>query len=296
MIMNQKNRIYISVPVNISRNLIMRVRELCPNSEVFSSSKKFYADDLTFLDKIKAGKIDEVPDLIVTIRPEILWNKDLLRNSGYFDASYRYGVGSFMESDGFLDDAWIFKPVFIMPLVLFYNKNVENPPESWESLMETRFKGKILCTDEKTPPASFFRQFYIKEFGEKGEEFVTSSVNYKGLPIDVNSAIGKGEYDIGIMPVTFARFSRNNNACFCWPKEGALPLMQVMLLKKDCNEESRKAAEFFVSEQVQKELSFNAGFIPVISGVNKPEVAVKNDMRLMWKGWDAYMAMAPQPD
>lgn len=290
--MNSKNKIYISVPVNIARNITMGIKEICPDSEVFSSSKKYYADDLVFLEKIKAGNLEEVPDFIVTIRPEILWEKNYLVESGFFDSQYRYKVDSFIESKGFLDEKWILKPVFIMPLIIFYNKSVQNPPESWESLLEVRFKEKILCTNENTPPGSLFRKFYTHHFGDEGKDFVDNSVNYRGLPIDVNIAVGKGEYDIGIMPISFAKFSRDNSAAFCWPVEGALPLMQVMIMKNGFNEDSKKAADFLISEKVLQVFSQSAGFIPVNPDVAPPEEFVKNDMNLLWKDWDSFIDMA----
>ena len=290
--MSSKNKIYISVPVNISRNIIMGIREVCPDSEVFSSSRKYYADDLMFLEKIKAGKLEEVPDIIVTIRPEILWEKNFLIDSGYFDTQYRYKVNSFIESKGFLDEKWILKPLFLMPLIIFYNTGVQNPPDSWESLMEPRFKGKILCTNENTPPASLFRKFYINHFGNKGKDFADNSVDYKGLPIDVNIAVGKGGYDIGIMPISFAKFSRNNSAAFCWPIEGALPLMQVIIMKNGCCDDSKKAADFLISEKVQQIFSKSAGFIPIIPDIASPEEFIKNNKKLLWNGWDSFIDMA----
>jgi|LGOV01.1.fsa_nt_gb ABC-type Fe3+ transport system substrate-binding protein len=290
--MSSKNKVYISVPVNIARNVIMGIREICPDAEVFSSSKKYYADDLVFLEKIQQGKIDDVPDIIVTIRPEILWKKNSLADSGFFDSQYTYKTDNFLSSKGLLDENWILKPVFIMPLIIFYNTGVKNPPESWESLMEPRFKGKILSTDEETPPAVLFKQLYRHSFGHKGKDFVENSVGYRGLPIDVNIAVGKGEYDIGIMPISFAKFSRDNSAAFCWPHEGALPLMQVMVMKKDCSYDSRKAADFLVSEKVQQVFSQSAGFIPVIPDVAPPEEFNKNNMNLLWKGWDSFIDMA----
>ena len=289
--MNRKNRLYISVPVNISRNITMGIKEICPDAEVFSSSKKYYADDLVFLEKIKAGKIDEVPDIIVTIRPEILWEKNLLVDSGFFDGQYRYDVTNYVKSNDFLDDKWILKPIYIMPLVIFYNRRIQNPPESWESLMEERFRGKILCTHEDTPPASLLKQFYSHHFGQAGKDFVDSKVDYRGLPIDVNIAVGKGEYEIGIMPISFAKFSRDNSTAFCWPSEGALPLMQVMLMKKGFNEDSQKAADFLMSPKIQQVFSQNAGFIPVTPDVEPPETFEQNNMKLFWNGWDSFLEL-----
>ena len=108
----------------------------------------------------------------------------------------------------------------------------------------------------------------------------------------MNIAVGKGEYDIGIMPISFASFSRDNSAAFCWPHEGALPLMQVMIMKNGFSDDSKKAADFFVSKKVQQVFSQSAGFIPVIPDVAPPEEFIKNNMNLLWKGWDSFIDMA----
>lgn len=292
--MGNKTKLYISVPVNVSRALITDLKQHCTSSEVSSSSKKYYADDLTYLQEIKGGRMDRVPDMIVTIRPEILWERTCLAECGHFDRDYRYPVHGFMESKGFLDNTWTLKPVFIMPLVIFFNTRVKNPPTTWTALLEPRFKGRILCTHEQTPPAALFRQFCIHSFGARGRDFVKEAVHYRGLPLDVNVAVGKGEYDIGIMPTSFAKFSRDKSTGFSWPEEGAIPLMEIMLLKKDCGENAMKAAEFLLSEKTQQALSRNAGFIPVNPAVALPGDFQKNHMNLLWKGWDTYLGMGPE--
>lgn len=292
--MASKSRLYISVPVNVSRALITELKQHCTNSEVFSSSKKYYADDLTYLQAIRGGRMDQVPDMVVTIRPEILWEKTCLAESGHFDRDYRYPVHGFMEFKGFLDKTWTLKPVFIMPLIIFYNTRVKNPPSTWAALLEPRFEGRVLCTHEQTPPAALFRQFCIHSLGAKGRDFVNEAVHYRGLPLDVNLAVGKGEYDIGIMPTSFARFSRDKSTGFCWPEDGAIPLMQVILLKKSCGEDGLKAVEFLLSEKTQQALSRNAGFIPVNPSVEPPDDFQKNHMNLLWKDWNTFLGMGPE--
>ncbi|MGX9367300.1 ABC transporter substrate-binding protein [Desulfoplanes sp. PS50] len=267
-----KNRIYISVPVNISRNIIIGVRNLCPEAEVFSSSRKFYADDLVYLDHIRAGKMDKVPEVFVSIHHGVFEEGEMLRSCGHFDTKFRYPVSRFIFSTGLVDESWLIKPVYIMPLIIFYNTSLNNPPRSWSELMEERFRGRILCTDEKTPPAVLLKNVYRDHFQGRGRTFVEEDVHYRGLPIDVNMAVGKGEYDIGVMPVSFARFSRNNRAAFIWPEEGAIPLMQMMIMKKGCDDECRRAAEYLLSPGVQEVFSRQAGFVPVSPATALPDV------------------------
>lgn len=288
----KKNKIYVSVPVNAARNTLMELRKICPNSEVFNSSKKYYSDDLVFLEKIKEGKMDEVPDIMVTVRPELLWQRDYFKSLGVFDDEYKYDLNSDLESKGLLDDNWILKPVFVMPIVIFYNKEMENPPKTWNDLLDPRFKGKIITTDEATPPAVLFKQFYKQALGQKGEDFVENDVKYLGLPIDVNKAVSKKEYDIGIMPLSFAMFSKDNGSAICWPEEGALQLTQVMIMKKGYSEEIRKAADFLVSQKAQEMFSNGASFIPVIPDVEVPKQYKENNKTLSWKDWASFIDMA----
>lgn len=288
----KKNKIYISVPVNAARNTLMELRKLCPNSEVFNSSKKYYSDDLVYLEKIKEGKMDEVPDIMVTIRPELLWERDYLKDLNLFDDEYKYDLDSDLESKKLLDDKWILKPIYIMPIVIFYNKDMENPPQTWDDLLEPRFKGKIITTDIATPPAVLFKQFYKQALGQKGEDFVENDVEYLGLPIDVNKAVSKKEYDIGIMPLSFAMFSKDNSTAICWPKEGALHLTQVMIMKKGYSEETKKAADFLVSQKAQKIFSDGASFVPVIPNIELPKQFKENNKSLFWKDWASFIDMA----
>ncbi|WED23850.1 ABC transporter substrate-binding protein [Vibrio sp. JC009] len=234
-----------------------------------------------YLEKIKAGKLDEVPDILVTIRPEFRWQKDQIINSQALDDEYQYDIDSELKVKNILDDNWILKPVFIMPLVIFYNKDIENPPESWSDLLDERFKGKIATTDEATPPAALLKRFFKQTKGEEGEAFVENSVNYIGLPIDVNRAVSRKEYDIGIMPLSFAMFSKDNATGICWPKEGALYLTQVMLMKKGYTEDSKKIADYLVSYEAQKMFSEGASFIPVRPDIEVPKLYAENNQSLL---------------
>lgn len=277
--MNAAAKIYISVPVNISRNIIMSVRDVCPEAKVFSSSKKYYADDLVYLNYIRSGEIDKVPDVFASIHPEMFAERKLLQACGHFDVDFRYETSGLVTSSGLADKSWTVKPVYLMPLIIFYNTSIANPPQSWAELMDDRFKGKILCTHEQTPPAILLKKVYQDHYPD-GLEFVEKHVHYRGLPIDVNKAVGSGEYDVGVMPVSFARFSRNNSANFVWPEEGALPLLQMMIIKKGCNETCRKAAEHLLSDSVQTIFSQQAGFLPVSPRILEPEIFEQNKKKL----------------
>ena len=68
--------------------------------------------------------------------------------------------------------------------------------------------------------------------------------------------------------------------------------MQVMIMKNGFKDDSRKAADFLVSEKVQQVFSQSAGFIPVIPDVTPPKEFKENNMNLLWKGWDSFIDMA----
>lgn len=277
----KKNQIYISIPVNAARNTLVQLKKLCPNSDVFNSTKKYYSDDLIFLEKIKEGKMDDVPDILVTIQPEYQWQKEQLTKLDVFDSEYQYDISDTLKNKQLLDKNWVLKPLYIMPLVIFYNQGMKNPPQKWSDLLDDRFKGKIITTDIATPPAILLKRFLKENYGEKGEAFAENDVAYVGLPIDVNKAVSKNEYDIGIMPLAFAMFSKDNTTSVCWPKEGALHLTQMMLMKKGYTQETKKAADFLVSYETQKMFSDGAGFVPIRADVDGPKLFNENNQTLL---------------
>jgi ABC-type Fe3+ transport system substrate-binding protein len=86
-------------------------------------------------------------------------------------------------------------------------------------------------------------------------------------------------------------FSRNNSTAISWPKEGALHLTQVMIMKKGIVKKLKKAADFLVSQKAQEIFSKNASFVPVIPNVEIPKYYKENNTALFWKGWDNFIAM-----
>lgn len=277
----QQNQIYISIPVNAARGVLIKAKELCPDSQVFNSTKRYYADDLVYLNNIIEGEIDEIPDIMVTIRPEYHWQKDQILSSNAFDNEYRYEVNADSQATQMFDENWILKPVFIMPLVIFYNADMENPPQSWSDLLDDKYKGKIVTTDVATPPAALLKRFFAETQGERGVEVAENNIDYLGLPIDVNRAVSGKEYDIGIMPLSFAMFSKDNATKVCWPKEGALYLTQVMLLKKGYSEDTKKIADYLLSEEAQKMFSEGASFIPFRPNIDIPKLYAENNQHLL---------------
>lgn len=277
----KQNQVYISIPVNISRNVMVKARELCPNSQLMSSEKKHTLSDLYYLDMIKEGRFDEMPDIMVTIRPEFHWQKDERIYSQAFDDKYRYEVNTDLQRELIVDKNWILKPIFIMPIVIFYNSDMENPPQSWRDLLDEKYKGKIATTDEATPPVHLLKRFFKDTYADKGAEVVENHIDYLGAPIDVNRAVTNKEYEIGIVSLSFAMFSKNNAVKVCWPKEGALYLTQVMLMKKGYSEDSKKVADYLLSYDAQKMFSEGAGFIPVRSDVVAPKLYIENNRQLL---------------
>ncbi len=286
-----KDKIYISVPVNVARNTILEMKKICPDAEVFNSSQRFYQDDLFFLECIKNGNLEDVPDLLVTIRPEIQWALNALKELNRFDTQFRYPVRDGLTGNPLFDDTWLLKPLYVMPLVMFCSEDLEEPPTSWRDLLSERFCGRVITTDSATPPAALVRRLFVHLFGSEGERFITDHLAYRGLPIDVNKAVSSKEYAVGVMPLSFAAFSKNNSTRVCWPAEGALPLTQVMLIKNDAGEACLKAARHLVSQGMQQAFSEGASFLPVHPEVPLPKAYLDNGASLSWQGWQDFLAM-----
>lgn len=260
---------------------MVQAQRLCPESQVMGSMEKYTMSDVPHIENIKQGNIDLVPDMMVTIRPEVYWDKNKIIKPQYFDSEYRYELNPQLPTERILDKSWILKPIFIMPIVIFYNAQMQDPPRSWEDLLDKKYQGRIATTNEATPPVYLLKRFFKNTYGAQGTELVEKHITYLGPPIDVNRAITNKEYDIGIASLSFAMLSNNKISKLCWPKEGALYLTQTILLKKGYSDDSKKIADYLLSYETQKMFSDGAAFIPVRVDVEAPKLYIDNNQKLL---------------
>ena len=231
-------------------------------------------------------RLEDLPDIIITAYPQVIGNKDWIEKSGFFQPIPEDlpPLRSDLRENGFSEPTVYFRMIAIVPLILIYNKNDEEPPLGWEDLLDEGFFGRVVCAPEDTPVPRFYR-FYLRYlFGERAEGII-AHMDYKLYPLDINMKVDGGVYRAGLLIPAFARSSRGGNVVACWPKEGAIAVPLVALLRKGACPEAIGILRYLLSTEYQRFISQMGGLIPVRENVPLSE---EIEGKLLWAGWDAY--------
>ena len=287
-----QNKIFIFVPINIGRNLESLLKRKAPNTEFITPSSS--SEELKYFSEIFENPVkEELPELIVTLQPEILkyFEKEEVRQH-YIEFNDTYPTLRNDLKEQKLDSTMSFvKPLLYAPIIMLVNKDVKNPPKTWKDLLHSRFHGKVLAPDAQTPISIAFK-FLIDEIAEGIDttEFF-DKMKYSGLPFDVITGINKGFYDVGLLPLPFARYNMGKNLTTVIPNDGAIVLPEMMFLRKDASHETLEVAKDLFGKNIQRFFSQLGALIPVVEEIPIP-VEIKNNINFFWKGWNWYRNLA----
>ncbi|MBT9163787.1 MAG: putative 2-aminoethylphosphonate-binding periplasmic protein [Chloroflexi bacterium] len=227
------------------------------------------------------------PDLIATHSLSILQNRELLASSGHY-ALNQPGLPAMrpeLAEKGFADPSGCFIPLCLIPIVMIYNRRLEDPPAGWEELLDERWHGRI-----GAPFIAAFRQLmfaYGSEMfdSETAARLVDNTV-FEGMPLEINMWVDSGKLDIGIVGLPFSRASRSGNVALCWPQEGAFCLPEVLLVKKAADEDALAVVRHLLSVEAQRYIADIGVLIPTHPDVRPPREAEENKLSIFWNGWD----------
>ena len=286
------NKIFIFVPINIGRNLESLLRRKAPDIEFITPSSsaqelKYFSDIFTEPDE------NDLPELIVTLQPEILkYFQNPEVRKFYVDISTQFpGLRDDLKSMHLESTDLYTKPLLYAPVIMMVNKELAERPEKWSDLADERFKGRILCPDSQTPVSIAFNNLFRDMEKREKTESILNEIKYSGLPFDVITGVNKGFYDIGLLPLPFARYSMGKNVETVIPEEGPIVLPQMMFLKKNASEETISVAKELFGKNIQRFFSQLGALIPVIEEVPLP-VEIKSEMKFYWKNWEWYKNLA----
>ncbi|PID92443.1 MAG: hypothetical protein CSA96_03295 [Bacteroidetes bacterium] len=287
------SKIYIFVPINIGRNLEKLLKRKAPDAEFISPTSS--AEELKYFEKA-FGKPsgDTLPDLVVTLQPEIL---------KYFEdpaVSEHYGtieegfppLRPDLRALGFESDRPLLRPLLFTPVIMLVNKELENYPVSWMDLLDERFAGRVIAPDAQTPVSMAF-DFLMRDMAGAAADAFLQKLKFSGMPFDVITGVNKGYYDVGLLPLPFTRYSMGKNLDTVIPAEGSLVLPQMVFLRKDASPESLSIAGELFGKNIQRFFSQLGALIPVIAEVSIP-TELKQDLNFYWKGWTWYRKLALQ--
>lgn len=287
-----QNKIFIFVPINIGRNLESLLKRKAPNTEFITPSSS--SEELKYFADIFENPVKEnLPELIVTLQPEILKyfeKPEVKQHYSHFGDTYPALRNDLKEHK--LNSTMPFvKPLLFAPIIMLVNKDVKNPPKTWKDLLDSRFHGKVLAPDAQTPVSTAFK-FMLDEIAEeKSTTEFCKNMKYSGLPFDVITGINKGFYDVGLLPLPFARYNMGKNLTTVIPNDGAIILPEMMFLRKDASPETLEVAKDLFGKNIQRFFSQLGALIPVIEEIPLP-VEIKKNLNFYWKGWSWYRNLA----
>ncbi len=283
-----KPKIYLFVPINIGRNLESLLKRKAPNTEFITPASS--SEERKYFEKLFAqpNKAD-LPELIVTLQPDIL---KYFKNNALRQHFEEFGevfppLREDLKALHLYSSLPYVKPLLFVPIIMLVNKDLKQPPQSWSDLLDKRFHGKVLLPDVHTPVSVAFKALIRNMKDGSSSEDSLNSLKYSGLPFDVITGVNKGFYDVGILPLPFARYNMGKNLDTIIPQEGSMVLPQMMFLRKDASEETKAVAQDLFGKNIQRFFSQLGALIPSIEGIPLP-VEVKNNTQFYWQNWEWY--------
>lgn len=156
-----------------------------------------------------------------------------------------------------------------LPVVLIYNPMLirSNPPDSWQSLLDPAWRGKIAFASPAVSGSSYTALAALLQVlpGKDGDLLAAFSRNLDGQILEsssqVTGAVADGTCYIGAVPEDAAlqAIADGRDVALLFPKEGTCVLPDGMAVVRDCRhgDNARRFIDFALSEDVQRYLMEN---------------------------------------
>jgi ABC-type Fe3+ transport system substrate-binding protein len=274
----------IGLPISVVRGVNPKIEEIASGTTVhFTRMREAEYPPLPL-------SVAEIPDMISTHQLSIIMNRDRMAQSGNFEnlQGQLPEIRDELKQQSFEDPSGLFSLVCLVPLLMIHHKDLPDPPSSWAELAEEKWKGKITVSSLRI--VRRLLRFYMTQLlGDNAAKFF-DNVDFEGAPIDTNLKVDSGKKEIGLVPLPFARASRNKNFVMRWPEEGAVCVPQVIIHKKGSFEQTRHISEYLLSAEVQRYMAESGMVIPVHSEAALPPELLENNLHLCWQGWDWFIS------
>ena len=153
-----------------------------------------------------------------------------------------------------------------LPVVLIYNPMLirSNPPDSWQSLLDPAWRGKIAFASPAISGSSYSALSALLQVlpGEDEDLLAAFARNLDGQILEsstqVTGAVADGTCYIGAVPEDAAlqAIADGRNVALLFPKEGTCVLPDGMAVVRNCHhgDNARRFVDFALSEDVQRYL------------------------------------------
>lgn len=283
-------KIIMHCPMNISRAFSNLIREFIreefsatdPAFEVYDEPHRLGSED-TLLTSVKESR---PPALYIGHATDFgRLSAQALANN--FEPLPDLPLGRYLRERGFEYERRYFHPITVIPFGVIYNKNLvgKAPPLSWQDFQQPRHFQKVRLPDRQRTISRVLAGAMKLLYPNGHADFMANCV-FQGSPIEVVDSVDRGEYHYGMVNIAFSRLSRLKNTQILWLKEGSFCMPQVVAVGKGKQEAAGKIIDHILSPAVQDFFALQ-GFIPAVSG-EIPAVLQKDDLHLIWEGWEAF--------
>ena len=159
-----------------------------------------------------------------------------------------------------------YSPFSVLPVVLIYNTKLVrmNPPEGWESLLDSAWRGRIAFADPEVSGSSYtgLCTFLQALPGDREENLKKFAYNLKGRQLsssgEVVSAVAEGSCYIGVTleETALKGIAEGYDIAIIYPREGTSALPDGAAVVSGCAHEAnaRSFIDFMLSPEIQQML------------------------------------------
>ena len=280
-------RIHLAVPPNIARTLIQDLSRLFPEAEIIPPMTH---DEMDHFFTHEFGHEEASAHLTLTAYPQAL-QRALSPEHTHLFAPMPQSLPPMREEliqIGLKESHPLFRCVCVVPMMILISNQLESSVSGWADLVATTQGDKVVIPPHNTPAPNLFRLYMAELCGETGVQFA-DSVHATLLPQDINKSIDEGTYLAGMAFPAFARTSRGGNTQAIWPKEGAVAIPLMALIRKDAPKEAQNILNALFSHDIQNRLAREGLFVSVRDDVPLIDEMIENQNTLAWCGWNRHI-------
>lgn len=282
-------KILIHCPLNISRSLTNMVKEFVEQEygkDVFELVNEQHRPDSesALLSDLRQGNtpilyIGQAIDFGRFTEEEIADN---------FETMHGLPLRKELSELGFKDIKRFFQVFTVVPFTIIFNKNIaERLPSKWSDFLGEHYEGRVRLPVKQLAVSKVAIANMRGSFNDEYKKFLKNSI-FEGSPIDVVNAVDNGEYEFGIVNISFSRISRYKNTGIIWIPQGAYCMPLVIAIRKGALENVAKIVEYIFSDEIQSFLGLQS-FIPASSKVELPDLIKENQCNIIWDGWENFL-------
>lgn len=189
--------------------------------------------------------------------------------------------------------------------VILYNKGFvspENAPQTWDDLLDPKWKGKVVIGDPLLCSAAFavvcslvqwhgFDWDYIEGLKENGVLLTDSSAKVSEVVATGEAWIGIGVHDAAVRIIRRAKKQGvESPLAVVWPEDGAIAIPRPIAIVRDANRPAESTAlakafvSFALSTQGQK-IASKYGFVPVRTDIGGVE-ELPEEIKIITPDWE----------